>query len=164
MLAASAMAGVGPMAAVAGAVAGSIGADLEAEFGCREIVVENGGDIWLRFEETLEISVFAGSSPLSERVGVSIPPSLSPLGVCTSSGTVGPSLSLGLADAAMVAVRWAPDGTAPAWPARTAKGPPWPGRSPMRGLRPSAMRCPGPRTSTRPSPSPRPGKESCPSS
>ncbi len=110
MLAASAMAGVGPMAAVAGAVAGSIGADIQAEFGCREIVVENGGDIWLRFEETVELSVFAGSSPLSERVGVSIPPSLSPLGVCTSSGTVGPSLSLGLADAAMVAVRWAPDG------------------------------------------------------
>ncbi len=103
MLSAAASAGVGPMAAVAGAVAGSIGADLEAEFGCREIVVENGGDIWLRFEEPIELSVFAGASPLSERVGVSIPPSLSPLGVCTSSGTVGPSLSFGRADAAMVA-------------------------------------------------------------
>lgn len=108
MLAASALAGVGPMAAVAGAVAGSIGADLEAEFDCREIIVENGGDVWLRFEEPIDLAVFAGSSPLSERVGVSIPPSISPLAVCTSSGTVGPSLSFGLADATMIAARWAP--------------------------------------------------------
>jgi uncharacterized protein len=105
MLAASAAAGVGPMAAVAGAVAERIGAALAAEFGCRELVVENGGDLWLKFEEPMDIAVFAGSSPLSERVGVSIPPELSPLGVCTSSGTVGPSLSLGRADAAMVACR-----------------------------------------------------------
>jgi uncharacterized protein len=108
MIAASRAAGVGPMAAVAGAVAAAIGADLEAEFGCREIIVENGGDLWLRFERELDISVFAGSSPLSERVGVGVLPELSPLGLCTSSGTVGPSLSLGRADAAMVAVRAGP--------------------------------------------------------
>jgi hypothetical protein len=105
MLAASAAAGVGPMAAVAGAVAAFVGLDLASEFGCRETVVENGGDVWLRFEEGIELSVFAGGSPLSERVGVSIPPPFSPLGVCTSSGSVGPSLSLGRADAAMVAAR-----------------------------------------------------------
>jgi uncharacterized protein len=105
MLAASTAAGVGPMAAVAGAIARFVGEDLEREFGAREIVVENGGDIWLRFEEPIEMSVFAGDSPLSERVGVAIPPSLSPLGVCTSSGTVGPSFSFGRADAAMVAAR-----------------------------------------------------------
>jgi uncharacterized protein len=105
MLAASAAAGVGPMAAVAGAVAGAVGAGLRDEFGCRETVVENGGDLWLLFEEDLDISVFAGDSPLSEKVGVSIGPEFSPLGLCTSSGTVGPSLSLGRADAAMVAAR-----------------------------------------------------------
>ena len=105
MIAASAAAGVGPMAAVAGAFAAFVGAALAAEFACREAVVENGGDLWLSFEEEIELSVFAGDSPLSERVGVSLPPSLSPLGVCTSSGTVGPSLSLGKADAAMVACR-----------------------------------------------------------
>jgi uncharacterized protein len=103
MIAASRTAGVGPMAAVAGAVAEAVGAALALEFGCRETIVENGGDLWLRFEEPVDLSVFAGSSPLSERVGVSIPSALSPLGVCTSSGTVGPSLSLGRADAAMVA-------------------------------------------------------------
>jgi uncharacterized protein len=105
MIAAAARAGVGPMAAVAGAVAAFVGTAISAEFGCREIAVENGGDLWLKFEAAMEVSVFAGSSPLSERVGVSIPPELSPIGVCTSSGTVGPSLSLGRADAAMVACR-----------------------------------------------------------
>jgi ApbE superfamily uncharacterized protein (UPF0280 family) len=105
MIAASALAGVGPMAAVAGATAERIGRALAGEFGCREAVVENGGDLWLLFEESLDISVFAGASPLSERVGVSIAPNFSPLGLCTSSGTVGPSLSLGRADAAMVASR-----------------------------------------------------------
>jgi uncharacterized protein len=105
MIAASAAAGVGPMAAVAGAVARFVGEDLERELGARELVVENGGDIWLLFEEPIELSVFAGASPLSERVGVAIPPSLSPLGVCTSSGTIGPSFSFGRADAAMVAAR-----------------------------------------------------------
>jgi ApbE superfamily uncharacterized protein (UPF0280 family) len=107
MIAASAAAGVGPMASVAGAFADIVGAELESEFGCREIIVENGGDLWLRFEEPLDISVFAGDSPLSEKLGVSIPPGLSPLGLCTSSGTIGPSLSLGCADAAMVAARTA---------------------------------------------------------
>ena len=103
MIAASAEAGVGPMAAVAGAVAEDVGAAIADEFGCREVLVENGGDLWLLFEEAIDISVFAGASPLSERVGVSIAPNFSPLGLCTSSGTVGPSLSLGTADAAMVA-------------------------------------------------------------
>jgi len=105
MMAATAAAGVGPMASVAGAVADFVGADLDAEFGCREIVVENGGDLWMKFAEAIDAAVFAGTSPLSGKVGVSIPPELSPLGLCTSSGTVGPSLSLGRADAAMIAAR-----------------------------------------------------------
>lgn len=105
MMAAGAEAGVGPMAAVAGAVAEFVGRDLDAEFGCREIVAENGGDLWMKFADPIDAAVFAGGSPLSGKVGVSIPPGLSPLGLCTSSGTVGPSLSLGSADAAMIAYR-----------------------------------------------------------
>jgi len=116
MLAASEAAGVGPMAAVAGAVAEEVGRAAMGEFGCRELVVENGGDIWLSVAEDLDVSVFAGTSPLSEKVGVSVPASLSPLGLCTSSGTVGPSLSLGRADAAMVASAAA--ATADAWATR----------------------------------------------
>jgi ApbE superfamily uncharacterized protein (UPF0280 family) len=115
MLAASAEAGVGPMAAVAGAVAELVGQAIEAEFGCREIAVENGGDLWLRFVEAMDVSVYAGSSPISERIGVSLAPELSPLGLCTSSGTVGPSLSLGRADAAMVACGGGGAALADAW-------------------------------------------------
>lgn len=105
MIYAGRAAGVGPMAAVAGAVAEFVGRDLDAEFACREIAVENGGDLWLKYATPIDASVFAGESPLSGKVGVSIPPEYSPLGLCTSSGTVGPSLSLGRADAAMVACR-----------------------------------------------------------
>ena len=115
MIEASAAAGVGPMAAVAGATSAFIGRDLEADFGCHEILVENGGDLWLKFESTLDVAVFAGESPLSGRVGVTIPAQLSPLGLCTSSGTVGPSLSLGRADAAMVACSEGDAALADAW-------------------------------------------------
>jgi len=124
MLAASRAAGVGPMAAVAGAVAALVGEGLAAEFGCRELIVENGGDLWLRFEEPLDISIFAGDSPLSERVGVTVPPEFSPLGLCTSSGTIGPSLSLGRADAAMVACRDA--ALADAWATAVGNAVTWP--------------------------------------
>ncbi len=122
MLEAGTKAGVGPMAAVAGAVSSFVGRAMAAEFRCRELIVENGGDLWLKFEDAIDASVFAGSSPLSDRVGLSIPREYSPLGLCTSSGTVGPSLSLGKADAAMIACRsrgGAPDAAlADAWATR----------------------------------------------
>lgn len=53
----------------------------------------------------MDIAVFAGASPLSERVGLRIRAEEGPVGICTSSGTVGPSLSLGKADAVMVVCR-----------------------------------------------------------
>ena len=93
-------AGVGPMAAVAGAVAESVGRALLAH--SREVIVENGGDIFLASRKPRVVGIFAGESPLSWRLGLLIPPEKTPLGVCTSSGTVGPSLSFGVADAAVV--------------------------------------------------------------
>ena len=90
--------GIGPMSAVAGAVAKHV-----AEFlGTKEVIVENGGDIYAQACSDMDISVFAGQSPLSEKVGLHIPAADFPLGICTSSGTVGPSLSLGRADAVMI--------------------------------------------------------------
>jgi ApbE superfamily uncharacterized protein (UPF0280 family) len=67
-----------------------------------EVIVENGGDIFLAIEQPATVALFAGRSPLSHRVGLKLDPSLSPLGVCTSSASVGHSLSLGRADAACV--------------------------------------------------------------
>lgn len=95
-------AGTGPMAAVAGAFSEVVGRHLMQQFPINEIVVENGGDIFLKIEKPLVISVFAGNSPLSGKTGIEIPASDSPLGVCTSAGTVGPSVSFGKADAVMV--------------------------------------------------------------
>ncbi len=93
---------IGPMSAVAGAVAKYTALELKKKFPYREIMVENGGDIYIDIKEDIDIAVFAGQSPLSNRVGLHIPASVSPVGVCTSSGTVGPSLSFGKADAVMI--------------------------------------------------------------
>jgi ApbE superfamily uncharacterized protein (UPF0280 family) len=90
------------MAAVAGAIAEMIGNELRARFDLREIVVENGGDLFIAVEETLSISVYAGLSSLSEKIAIQIDPGRSPCGLACSSGTVGPSLSFGKADAAAV--------------------------------------------------------------
>ncbi|MBN1376471.1 MAG: UPF0280 family protein [Dehalococcoidia bacterium] len=93
-------AGVGPMAAVAGAVAELVGSTLLEH--SAEVVVENGGDIFLKTARQRLIGVYAGNSPFNDKLAVQINPSKKPLGICTSSGTVGPSLSLGLADAVVV--------------------------------------------------------------
>ena len=93
------------MSAVAGAFARETGRMLRREFGVGEVVVENGGDIYADVHRPLDVALFAGESPLSERVGLHIPGGAFPLGICTSSGTVGPSLSFGRADAVMIVCR-----------------------------------------------------------
>ncbi len=105
MAAAARRSGIGPMSAVAGAVARRTGEALKARFEVREVMVENGGDIYADLQEDADIAVFAGASPLSERVGLRIRAEESPVGICTSSGTVGPSLSFGKADAVMIVCR-----------------------------------------------------------
>ena len=93
-------AGVGPMAAVAGAVAEFVGRGL---LQCtNEVIVENGGDIFMKTNDPTVIGLFAGESPLSMRFGLRIPGGNTPITICTSSGTVGHSLSLGKADAVCV--------------------------------------------------------------
>jgi ApbE superfamily uncharacterized protein (UPF0280 family) len=100
MIEAAATVGVGPMAAVAGALAARVGRHLSPL--SPEVIVENGGDIYLSIIRPAMVALFAGKSPLSHRVGLTLDPALSPLGVCTSSATVGHSLSFGQADAACV--------------------------------------------------------------
>ena len=101
MAEAAVKAGVGPMAAVAGAIAEHVGKEL-LPFS-REVIVENGGDIFLRTQKTRSIGVYAGeSSPFTGRLALKIEPKETPLGVCTSAGTVGHSLSFGQCDAAIL--------------------------------------------------------------
>lgn len=106
MIDATATVGVGPMAAVAGTLAARVGQGLALL--SSEVIVENGGDIYLAITQPATIALFAGKSPLSHRVGLKLDSALSPLGVCTSSATVGHSLSLGRADAACVLAKSAP--------------------------------------------------------
>jgi len=101
MLIAGLAAGVGPMAAVAGAVAEAVGSSLYSDFGLDEIIVENGGDLWIYARNPLWVQVYAGLSSLSEKVAVEVSGG-KPFGLACSSGTVGPSLSFGKADAAVV--------------------------------------------------------------
>ena len=101
MLHASRTYDVGPMAAVAGAIAQFVGEGLLQH--TPEVIVENGGDIYLRMERPVEMGLYAGEdSPFSAELRLRVDPAGKPLGVCTSSGTVGHSLSLGRADAVVV--------------------------------------------------------------
>jgi uncharacterized protein len=100
MLAKSKICGVGPMAGVAGALSEFVGYDLLNL--TKNLILENGGDIFIKTENKLIASVYAGVSPLSYNVNFVVKPQDSPLGICTSSATVGPSLSFGRADAVCV--------------------------------------------------------------
>ena len=100
MIHTTALCGVGPMAAVAGAIAEFVGKELLNY--SSEVIVENGGDIFIKSNKVRKVSVFAGSSPFSQRIILKIEAKKNYVGVCTSSGTVGPSLSFGKADAVTV--------------------------------------------------------------
>jgi ApbE superfamily uncharacterized protein (UPF0280 family) len=88
--------GVGPMASVAGAIAQFVGMDLLKSTG--QVIIENGGDIFMKLKREATVSIFAGESPLSNRVGIRVAENMMPIGICSSSGKVGHSLSMGSSD------------------------------------------------------------------
>lgn len=100
MLEASQLGKVGPMAAVAGAISEYVGTALLAH--TPEVLVENGGDIFMKILKPRTIAIYAGTSLFSNKIGIRIQPEDTPLGICTSAGTVGHSLSFGKADAVVV--------------------------------------------------------------
>lgn len=101
MAAQSKKAGVGPMAAVAGAVAESLGRDL-IKSGYKDVIIENGGDIFLKTTRSRRVGVYAGRSKLWNNLTLKIMPKSTPLGICTSSGALGHSLSFGCADSVSI--------------------------------------------------------------
>jgi len=101
MAGAARRAGVGPMAAVAGTIAWA-GVESMQEAGASFGVIDNGGDIALTADRPVRVGVHAGSAALSDRVAFVVPPQDAVLGICTSSATVGPSVSFGIADAVTV--------------------------------------------------------------
>jgi len=91
---------VGPMAAVAGAISEYVARSL-SQFS-EQVIVENGGDNFIIDREPFTVGIYAGDSPLSMKIGIEIEPQSDGIAVCTSSGTVGHSLSFGRADAVTV--------------------------------------------------------------
>ncbi len=102
MLKAGEIAEVGPMASVAGAIAERVGSLLIEKGYTSEVVVENGGDIYLNLKRETKVAIFAGESPFSGKVALKLKKELMPCGVCTSSGKIGHSLSFGEAEAITV--------------------------------------------------------------
>jgi ApbE superfamily uncharacterized protein (UPF0280 family) len=101
MAGAGSKAGVGPMAAVAGTIAWA-GVEAMGEAGAAFGVIDNGGDIALVADRPVRVGVHAGSAAISNKVAFVVPPQKTVLGICTSSATVGPSVSFGIADAVTV--------------------------------------------------------------
>jgi len=96
-------AGVGPMAAVAGAVCEAVAIGIGDRV--RELILENGGDIYLASTRERVIAIFAGEKARGGTIGLRVSPDRNPIGICTSSGRIGHSLSLGDAAAATVLAR-----------------------------------------------------------
>ena len=100
MVESAALYGVGPMAAVAGAIAEAVGRKL-LEFS-PEVIVENGGDVFLQMNRPARLMLYSGEeSPFGGKLIVKIDAPGEPRGVCTSSARIGPSLSHGAADAVL---------------------------------------------------------------
>jgi len=101
MAKAAAKAGVGPMAAVAGAISAALGKALLKQ-GCREVIIENGGDVFLKIRKARSIGIYAGKKRLFNKLTIIIRPQDTPLGICSSSGSIGHSLSFGTADSVTI--------------------------------------------------------------
>ncbi|MDO5674863.1 MAG: UPF0280 family protein [bacterium] len=104
MAAAAWLTGLGPMAAVAGTLA-QFGVEAALAAGCREAIVENGGDIFLASESEVVIGLYAGNSPLAASLAFRVLPAQMPLALCSSSSVMGHSLSFGRCDLATVAAK-----------------------------------------------------------
>ena len=92
--------GIGPMSAVAGTLA-ALAVEAMVRAGATYAIVDNGGDIALLNDRPVLVGVYAGQSPIKS-LGLIFEPRASIIGICTSAGTVGPSISFGMADAAVV--------------------------------------------------------------
>jgi hypothetical protein len=103
MIQASQCAGVGPMASVAGVIAELVGIDLLQY--SNEVIVENGGDLFIHKKKPFTVGIYAGDSPFSNRIGIHVDRVGESVSICTSSAVIGHSLSFGQADAVTIRSR-----------------------------------------------------------
>ncbi len=100
MIEVSRKAGVGPMACVAGAIADVVGKFLLKR--CDECVVENGGDIFLKLNRKPTVGIVTNNRYFKDKLSIELNKSRSAYGICSSSATIGPSLSQGKADLSLI--------------------------------------------------------------
>lgn len=91
-------ANTGPMAAIAGHIAACTLKYMESLFPESEIIVENGGDVFMKIYEDIVISPFAGNNQCFSEFGFCIDSGYKYLSICASSGRFGHSFSYGKAD------------------------------------------------------------------
>lgn len=104
MAAAADLTGLGPMASVAGTLA-QIGVEAAVANGCKEAIVENGGDIFIHSDTEVTIGIYAGDNAIGNQLAFRISPHDLPLSLCSSSSKMGHSLSFGRCDLATVVAR-----------------------------------------------------------
>ncbi len=92
---------VGPMAAVAGTIS-QLCMGFLVENGAKYVIIDNGGDVALKTDQDVTVGLYAGESSLSGQLGFKIKSGKTPMGICTSSGTVGHSISFGRSDSVTV--------------------------------------------------------------
>jgi len=92
---------VGPMAAVAGVLA-DLAVETMRSVDAKVAIVENGGEIAAWSEEPFTIALHIGANPLSNSLGFQVAPSDCPIGIATSSASVGSALSFGEADSVTI--------------------------------------------------------------
>jgi ApbE superfamily uncharacterized protein (UPF0280 family) len=104
MARAAQLTGVGPMAAVAGAMAQLV-VEAAIDAGASEVIVENGGDIYIQADSPVTIVLHTGAAKIGDSLAFSIQPQDTPLAICSSSGKMGHSMSLGECDLATVVAK-----------------------------------------------------------
>lgn len=97
----SSLAGVGPMACVAGTIS-ELSLDYLIDNGSKFSIVENGGDIALVNDRKVLCGIYSDNEILGNEVAFEIKARKRPLGICSSSGKIGHSLSFGQSDSVTV--------------------------------------------------------------
>jgi len=97
----SRVAGVGPMASVAGAIA-DLGLESMIKRGAETAVIENGGEIAAITERPISVTLVSNSLAISGKIGFYITQGDCPIGIATSSSKTDHAISFGEADSVTV--------------------------------------------------------------
>ena len=97
----STKADVGPMACVAGTIS-EMSLDYLINNGSTYSIVENGGDIALINDRDVLCGIYSNNEILGNNIAFKIKSRKKPLGICTSSGKIGHSISFGSSDSVTV--------------------------------------------------------------